>query len=121
MILFCATTESRDTRAEMTGEAKGREIVGGGVELKWAAWPQDERREASAGEEMANRRQLRKWVLQLFGTYSSKSKFIAWRVFYMQLQQLMCSKAPGVNDMALVGDEPEVFVLSRPPLESAGK
>ena len=39
----------------------------------------------------------------------------------MRLQQLMCSKAPGVNDMALVGDEPEVFVLSRPPLESAGK
>ena len=37
MILFCVTTESRQTRAEMTGEAKGREIVGGGVELKWAA------------------------------------------------------------------------------------
>ena len=36
MILFCATTESRDTRAEMTGEAKGREMVGEGVELKSA-------------------------------------------------------------------------------------
>ena len=53
---------------------------------------------------------LKKWVLQLFETISS-----------MQLQQLMCGKAPGVDDMALVGDEPEVFVLSRPPLESAGK
>ena len=37
IILFYATTESKDTRAEMTGEAKGREIVGEGVELKWAA------------------------------------------------------------------------------------
>ena len=105
----------------MTGEAKGREIVGEEVELKSAAWPQGERRGASADEERANRRQLRKWVLQLFGTDSSKSKYVARRVFYMRLQQLMCSKAPGVNDMALLGDEPEVFVLSRPPLESAGK